>query len=231
MQKLVFIGMGGNTLDIIDAVDEINSISPAYEMLGYLTIDGEAVDWSGFPNAAKGVWGPVQLKCLGSFEKAKSMPDEIRFIGFHIDASIYIHWPKIVTEIGVPSERYVTIVHPRAYVSGQSTIGYGTVILAGTTVGPHVTIGNHVMILQNVGLSHDDVIGDYSCLTVGVNFSGRVKVGRNCYIGTNATVVDGAVIGDRSQVGCGSVIRHNVPAGEVWVGNPGRFLRKVKQDK
>ena len=82
------------------------------------------------------------------------------------------------------------------------------------------------LILQNVGLSHDDVIDDYSCLTVGVSLSGSVRLGRNCFLGTNSTII-GATIGEGSMVGAGTLIRHDVPPGEVWVGNPGRFLKKV----
>ena len=122
--------------------------------------------------------------------------------------------------------RFATIVHPHAFVSPQSTVGQGSVVLAGTTVGAFVSIGDHVIILQNVGLSHDDVIEDYSCLAVGVSFSGSVRVGRNCFLGTNSTII-GATVGEGSMVGAGALIRHDVPAGEVWVGNPGRLLRKV----
>jgi acetyltransferase-like isoleucine patch superfamily enzyme len=82
-----------------------------------------------------------------------------------------------------------------------------------------------VVILQNVGLSHDDVIGDYTCIAVGVSFSGSVRIGRNCFLGTNSTIVN-ASVGEGCMIGAGTLILHDVPPGEVWVGNPGRFLKK-----
>lgn len=213
MQKLVFLGIGSNNSDILDAVREINALKPTYEVLGYVTRNGKPVNKGG-------------LKHMGDFDTLRDLPEDVQISGFAFGPGSFRTWPGTVAGLGLPRERFATIVHPHAFVSPQSTVGRGSVILAGTTVGAFVTIGDHVIILQNVGLSHDDVIEDYSCLAVGVSFSGSVRVGRNCFLGTNATIV-GATIGEGSMVGAGTLIRHDVPAGEVWVGIPGRFLRKV----
>lgn len=213
MQKLVFLGIGSNNSDILDAVMEINALEPTYEVLGYVTRNGEPVNKGG-------------LKHLGDFDTVRTLPEDVQITGFAFGPGSYHAWPDTVAGLALPRERFATIVHPHAFVSPQSTVGRGSVILAGTTVGAFVTIGDHVVILQNVGLSHDDVIEDYTCLAVGVSFSGSVRVGRNCFLGTNSTII-GATIGEGSMVGAGTLIRHDVPAGEVWVGNPGRYLRKV----
>jgi sugar O-acyltransferase (sialic acid O-acetyltransferase NeuD family) len=214
MQKLVFLGIGSNNSDILDAVVETNALKPTYDVLGYVTRDGKPTKRGG-------------LKHLGDFDAVRSLPEDVQITGFTFGPGSYRTWPDTVAGLGLPRERFATIVHPRAFVSAQSTVGRGSVVLAGTTVGAFVTIGDHVIVLQNVGLSHDDVIEDYSCLAVGVSFSGSVRVGRNCFLGTNSTII-GAAIGEGSMVGAGALIRHDVPAGEVWVGNPGRYLRKVR---
>jgi acetyltransferase-like isoleucine patch superfamily enzyme len=46
-------------------------------------------------------------------------------------------------------------------------------------------------------------------------------------VGSNATIMCGVTIGDGAVVGAGSVVTKNVPPGEIWAGNPARFLRKV----
>ena len=215
MQKLVFLGIGGNNSDILDAVFEINAIRPTYQVLGYVTPDGQPYQVGGLP-------------CLGSFQTIRSLPEDVQITGFSFGPGSFRTWPDTVAGLGLPSERFATIIHPRAYVSPQSQVGRGTVILAGTTVGAFVTIGDHVPILQNVGLSHDDVIEDFSCLAVGVSFSGSVRVGGNCFLGTNSTII-GATIGPGSLIGAGTLIRQDVPPNEIWVGNPGRFLRKCDE--
>ncbi|MDA0746722.1 MAG: sugar O-acyltransferase [bacterium] len=213
MQKLVLMGITGNNADILDAVREINAIKPTFNLLGYLTRDGHPQQ-------------PGGLSCLGDFASARTFPSDVQVAGFAFSTATFRQWPDIVASLGLPDERFATIVHPRAYVSPQSTIGHGSILLAGVTVGAFATVGNHVIILQNVALSHDDVIGDYTCITVGASFSGNVQVGRNCYIGTNATVVC-KQIGEGSLVGTGALVRHNIPPNEIWVGNPAQFLRNV----
>ncbi len=43
---------------------------------------------------------------------------------------------------------------------------------------------------------------------------------RGASVGANATVLCGVEIGAGAMIGAGSVVTKNVPAGELWVGNP-----------
>jgi len=43
----------------------------------------------------------------------------------------------------------------------------------------------------------------------------------------NACVLPGVSIGDNSIIGSGSVVTKSVPANEIWVGNPARFVRTI----
>lgn len=218
MQKLVFFGMGADLLDVYYAVREINAIKPTYEVLGYLGPNEVAENLSG------------GLKYLGAVLLAKSMPEDIHFYAMMSYMNDNSQAEKRFKELGIQHDRYETIIHPRAYVSQLSTVGYGTCIMEGSVVPPSVTIGNHAIILRGVTLSHDNEIGDHSCIACGVTMSGCVRLEKFCWIGTGAVIVDGAIVGEGSLIGCGTVIRHDVPPYEVWVGNPGRFLRKVKRE-
>ena len=39
---------------------------------------------------------------------------------------------------------------------------------------------------------------------------------------------NGITIGENAMIGVGSVVTHDVPSGELWYGNPARFVRKLK---
>ena len=52
--------------------------------------------------------------------------------------------------------------------------------------------------------------------------SAPVTIGRHCFLGARVTVLKGVEIGDDAVVGAGSVVTRDVPAGEVWSGNPAR---------
>jgi acetyltransferase-like isoleucine patch superfamily enzyme len=41
----------------------------------------------------------------------------------------------------------------------------------------------------------------------------------------SAAIANGVAVGEGAVIGMGAMIRDDVGAGEVWVGNPGRRLR------
>ena len=57
--------------------------------------------------------------------------------------------------------------------------------------------------------------------------SSPVTIGNNVFIGASALILKGVTIGDMAVVGAGSVVTKDVGAGEIWGGNPARFLCKV----
>lgn len=56
-----------------------------------------------------------------------------------------------------------------------------------------------------------------------------VTIGNHVWLGANVFVMKGVTIGDRSIVSAGSVVTKDIPAGEVWGGNPAKFLKKLKE--
>ena len=50
----------------------------------------------------------------------------------------------------------------------------------------------------------------------------RTVLRRGASIGANATVLGGVEIGAGAMVGAGSVVTRDIPAGELWLGNPAR---------
>ncbi|MBM3275434.1 MAG: hypothetical protein FJZ00_09785, partial [Candidatus Sericytochromatia bacterium] len=88
----------------------------------------------------------------------------------------------------------------------------------------------HVIILPNSIISHDDFVGDYTCITGGVCISGGVTVGHSCYLGTNSAIISNVQIGNYCLVGMGSVVLESVGDNSVVVGNPARFLRDTLPD-
>ena len=56
----------------------------------------------------------------------------------------------------------------------------------------------------------------------------RCKVGAGSMIGARATILPGVSIGRGSVVAAGSVVTKDIPAGEVWGGNPAKFICTVR---
>lgn len=58
-------------------------------------------------------------------------------------------------------------------------------------------------------------------------YAGKVVIGKRVFIGMNTLIVNAVNIGDGALIGAGSIVNRDIPAGEIWAGNPARFIRKV----
>lgn len=56
-----------------------------------------------------------------------------------------------------------------------------------------------------------------------------VVIGRNVWIGSNATILPGVTIGDNAVVAAASVVTKDVPADSIVVGSPARVVRSVPE--
>jgi acetyltransferase-like isoleucine patch superfamily enzyme len=54
-----------------------------------------------------------------------------------------------------------------------------------------------------------------------------VRIGRRAFVGGHSILLKGTTIGEGAVVGAGSVVRGEVPPGQVWTGNPARFVRAL----
>jgi acetyltransferase-like isoleucine patch superfamily enzyme len=54
-----------------------------------------------------------------------------------------------------------------------------------------------------------------------------IVIGDDVFIGANSIVLKGVNIGDRSIIGAGSVVSKNIPADEIWAGNPIKFIKRI----
>ena len=48
------------------------------------------------------------------------------------------------------------------------------------------------------------------------------------FIGAHSIILKGVIIGEKSIVGAGSVVTKSIPDGEIWAGNPAKFIRKIE---
>jgi maltose O-acetyltransferase len=62
----------------------------------------------------------------------------------------------------------------------------------------------------------------------GLESASPIRLGNDVWIGGAALVLPGVTIGDRSVVGAGAVVVHDVPPDTVVVGNPARVVQKLE---
>lgn len=57
----------------------------------------------------------------------------------------------------------------------------------------------------------------------------KIKIGNNVFIGCHSIIMPGVSIGNNVVIGAGSVVTKDIPDGEVWAGNPARFIQSTKE--
>ncbi len=85
-----------------------------------------------------------------------------------------------------------------------------------------VTIGSHVCISQGVYLC----TGNHDWKSPNMKlFRKPIWIEDGSWIGAKAVVCPGISVGREAIVTVGSVVTRNVPAGQIWSGNPAQFMR------
>lgn len=213
VDPLVVVGAGGFAREVAAVVAALNDLSPRWELLGFADDDART---HGQVRGGVPVIGPADI--------VHELPDA-RVVVCMGNPKNYVSRKQVVDRLGLPRERYATIVHPLATHGPTVTIGAGTVILAGVAATADISIGDHVAVMPNTTLTHDDVVGDYCTLAANVAIAGGVILEVGAYLGAGCTVNAYLTVGAWALVGLGSVVLDDIPPGEVWAGVPARRLR------
>lgn len=66
---------------------------------------------------------------------------------------------------------------------------------------------------------------DSSCKELQFRYM-PVVIKKNVFIGIGTIICNSVTIGENSIVGAGSIVTKDIPANEVWAGNPAHFIKK-----
>ena len=90
----------------------------------------------------------------------------------------------------------------------------------GITIGDNSQIGHNVVFATlNHGIAPKDRLNTYPA---------PITIGRNVWIGSNATILQGVMIGDNAIVGAGAVVAKDVEANTIVGGVPAKQIKNIK---
>jgi sugar O-acyltransferase (sialic acid O-acetyltransferase NeuD family) len=213
VRPLVILGAGGNAYDVLDIVEAINAVAPAWEVVGFL--DDRRPRGSDY--LSRQVIGPLRMvrEC-----------GECSFINAIRTDWSYRRIPSILESTRLSPDRFATLIHPAASVSRRAGIGRGVYVNFGVSIGGGAVVGDHAALGPGCVIGHNSVIEDYVTVAPGAIVSGEARLGRCCYIGAGAMIKQCIRIGEFSLIGMGAVVVKDVVERATVVGNPARILRR-----
>lgn len=177
------------------------------------------------------------LICYCTMRKVKFNPGKIKFYGnsflnFHPSSKVTLGENFICASGGIDNSVQTKIVVGE---NAELSIGkYSGVTNACIHCYKKISIGDHV----NIGAGTMIFDTDFHSTRWKDRISRKtdtcnkkvapVKIGNLVFVGTRSIICKGVTIGDKSIVAAGSVVVKDIPAGEIWGGNPARFIKRVE---
>lgn len=114
-------------------------------------------------------------------------------------------------------------VSSHTFIENDVIIGDNVTIKCGVYLWDGLRIENNVFIGPNVTFTNDK----YPRSKQYPQEFQTTLIKEGASIGANATILGGVYIGEKSMIGAASVVTKNIPDGELWMGNPAIFIRKI----
>ena len=99
-----------------------------------------------------------------------------------------------------------------------------------TDFGKNITVGKNVFI-NGCQIGHNVV---FATLNHGLapedrqtTYPAPITLGKNVWVGSNSTILQGVTIGDNAVIAAGAVVTKDVPENTIVGGVPARIIRKI----
>lgn len=110
----------------------------------------------------------------------------------------------------------------QCFIESDVRIGNNVTLKNGVYLWDGITIEDNVQIGPNVTFTNDK----YPRAKQPFELQ-RTTIKKGASIGAASVILGGITIGENALIGAGSVVTKDVPANELWLGNPAKFVRKL----
>ena len=119
---------------------------------------------------------------------------------------------------------YFLLTKPNPYLKIGNSVGIGRncyiAIKSKLVIGDNTRLGHNITILDNEHrFNKDDLISNQPARIE------EITIGKDCWIGSNTTILRGVKIGNNSVIGANSLVNKNIPSDQIWAGNPCKFIK------
>ena len=202
MEQIIIIGKGGHARSIVDAIE----CEGKYQIAGYVINEEEIEEENNdYPVIgkdenlqelySKGIhYAAIGIGYLGKGSLRRKLYETLKQVGYSIPI----------------------ICDPSAIISAKTKIEEGTFIGKGVIINAGTTIEKMCIINSGAIVEHDCYVEEFSHVAVGTVLCGGVHIGKDVFIGANATVIQEVKISNSCVIGAGEILKKNLSSKEVY---------------
>jgi len=175
MKNIIIIGSGGHAVSCLDVIIS----SKKYKVKGYISnkknnILSKKIKWLGnddyINNIKKSDYVIIAFANIGK----KNLNNRI----------------KIFDKLKKKNCKLPVIISKNSYVSKETKIGEGTIIMHNVVINAKVEIGKNCIINTKSLVEHDTIIGDHCHVSTGVIINGSCIILSNTFLGTGSVILN-----------------------------------------
>ena len=129
----------------------------------------------------------------------------------------------------LPGAVFATVIHPSAVICEEGSVGAGAFVAAGAIVGAGASVGDFAILNTRASLDHHSTLGTFASMAPASATGGNALIGAGAHVGMGAMVHHGVTIGAHAILGSLALANKDIPASEVWVGNPARPIKRRQE--
>lgn len=216
--KVIIIGGKGTAVVIAEQIyDAQHKYGMDIEVLGF------AFDDLAYCEGING-W-PVLCGTKEVYEKYKD-DESVKFVYALYRSDLIRERISLRDSYGIPTDRFLSFVHPTTYIAKSAVLGNGNIILANCVINSNAQLGNLNTLQTGTLVGHDTKLGDSNFFAAYSCIGSNIKIGSGNFSGLNCCVKNFVQMGNYNLIGqCANVVK-DVEDSIVLVGNPAKPLVK-----
>lgn len=217
-EKVVIIGGKGTAVVIAEQIyDAQTRFGRDIEVLGFAFDD---------PAYSAGINGwPVLCGTREAYAKYKD-DESVKFVFALYRSDLLEERIALRESLGIPMDRFLSFVHPTAYIAKSAHLGQGNIILANCAINCNAVLGNFNTMNTNAMIGHDTVLGNNNFIAAHTCIGSGLVIGNGNFTGLNCSIRNFVQMGDYNLIGMASNVVKNVTDHTTLVGNPAKPLNK-----
>ena len=165
-----------------------------------------------FPNTNEDIKGDLSESTFDNINKEKSV-----LITAFGNNSLRSKYHKLIKDKHL---ELTILIHPFSSIAISTNVAEGSVICAGSIIGPNTNIGEGCIINHNSTIDHDCKLKEFVHICPQVGLAGNVVVGSFTQVGIGSSIIQNIKIGSNCIIGAGSTVINNINSDIKAYGSP-----------